>query len=108
MPAFPTTDLPQDQLTLITDYLRSLCSGSGADLYASNCASCHGPTAGGGRNADGVFGPNVRCSEGGDLGEAVRGGAEGMPAFPSLAGSQLTKLGGYLRSLCSLGGGGGD
>jgi len=108
MPAFSTTDLPQDQLTTIADYLRSLCSGSGADLYASNCASCHGPTAGGGRNADGVFGPNVRCSEGGDLGEAVRGGAEGMPAFPSLAGSQLTKLGRYLSSLCSLGGGGGD
>jgi mono/diheme cytochrome c family protein len=108
MPAFTTADLPDPQLGLITTYLHGLCSGSGADIYASNCASCHGTTAGGGVNADGVPGPNIRCGEAGSLGEALRGGAEGMPAFPSFTRAQVTALSGYLRSLCGLGGGGGD
>lgn len=104
MPAFPTSQLSTDQLGLITDHLGGLCSGLPRDVYASNCATCHGSTAGGGRNADGVVGPNIRCTESGDFGEALREGEERMPAFPSLA-AKAGRLAGYVRGFCGLGGG---
>jgi mono/diheme cytochrome c family protein len=108
MPAFPTSALPPDQLGTIVDYLAGLCTGRPQDVYASNCASCHGPTGGGGRNADGVGGPNIRCAEAGDFGEAVRGGAENMPSFAELGATRIGALAAYVRGLCALGGGGGD
>jgi mono/diheme cytochrome c family protein len=108
MPAFTTEQLSDADLGLIEDHLSGLCSGLGKDVYASNCASCHGPTAGGGVSADGVAGPNIRCGEAGDFGEALRGGSEGMPSFPSITGATRTRLANYVRGLCPLGGGGGD
>jgi mono/diheme cytochrome c family protein len=103
MPAFPDADV-----TTLAAYLHTQCTGQPKDVYAANCANCHGITGGGGRNADGISGPNVRCSEGGDLVEAVRGGADRMPAFPALTGSQITGLARYVDQFCSLGGGQGD
>jgi mono/diheme cytochrome c family protein len=100
MPAFSTTQLTNDQLTLITDWLGTLCSGSASDLYASNCATCHGATADGGRNADGVRGPDIRCTEGGDVGEALSQGEGGMPAFPSLVDS-ASELAQFIRGFCT-------
>lgn len=100
MPAFSTTQLTNDQLTLITDWLGTLCSGAASDLYASNCATCHGATAGGGRNADGVRGPDIQCTEGGDVGEALSQGEGGMPAFPSLVDS-ASKLAQFIRGFCT-------
>ena len=101
MAAFSTTQLSADQLGLIIDYLQGLCSGSGADLYASNCATCHGPTAGGGQNADGVQGPNIRCGESGDFNEALSQGEGGMPTFPSLVGAPATKLANFVHGFCN-------
>jgi len=42
MPIFSTTTLPNAQVDLITGYLGTLCSGMPGDLFASNCATCHG------------------------------------------------------------------
>ncbi len=103
-PAMPAFALSPDDLTAIVTYLQARCSGQPKDIYASNCATCHGATAGGGRNAQGVFGPNIRCSEAGDFGDAVRSGGDGMPAFPSLSVAGLAR---YVSGFCPLGGGGG-
>lgn len=105
MPAFSQAELGNPAVTLIVQYLAGLCSGQPADVYASNCATCHGPTGGGGRNADGVRGGNIRCS-GGDLFEAVRSGGEGMPAFPELSAARVRGLANFLSGSCT--GGGGD
>jgi len=106
MPAFP---LSGADVTTIASYLGARCSGRPPDIYAANCASCHGTSAGGGRNADGVSGPDIRCSEGGDFGEAIRSGAERMPAFPSLDGTEIAGLVRFVRGFCGPGGGnGGD
>jgi ubiquinol-cytochrome c reductase cytochrome c subunit len=104
MPPFTLTSA---DLTSIASFLGGRCSGQPRDVYAANCANCHGATAGGGRNADGIGGPNIRCAEGGDFGEAVRSGADRMPAFPSLGGAQIAGLARYVQSFCGLGGGGG-
>jgi mono/diheme cytochrome c family protein len=104
MPPFDASGMPAATLDEIVGELRTLCSGRAKDLYASNCASCHGSTAGGGRNVDGVFGPNIRCG-GEDLGSALADGADRMPPFPELVG-RAGALGAYLGGLCSLGGGG--
>jgi len=69
-------------------------------VYAANCAGCHGATAAGGRN-----GPDIRCTD--EFGE-MRGGAEGMPAFPSFGAPDVARLASYVHGFCSLGGGGGD
>ena len=105
--AMPASELSDAEVATLAAYLHERCSGRPKDLYAANCATCHGPTAGGGRNADGVSGPNIRCG-GENLVEAVRRGAEGMPAFPSFTDAQIAGLGRYLHNLCSLGGGGDD
>jgi mono/diheme cytochrome c family protein len=100
MPAFTTEQLSDEQLGLIIDYLASLCSGSAEDVYASNCATCHGPRGAGGQNADGVRGPDIRCTEAGDFAEKLAQGEERMPAFPSLV-DQATALARYVRSFCN-------
>jgi mono/diheme cytochrome c family protein len=104
MPAFSASQLPDDQLAMLETYLAGLCSGAASDVYASNCATCHGATAGGGRNADGVRGPNIRCKDAGDFGEALRQGEERMPAFPTLVGPPAAALADYVNGFCSLGG----
>ncbi len=103
----PALSLSGAELTTIATYLAENCSGQPRDVYAANCATCHGATAAGGHNADGVFGPNIRCSEGGDFGDVVRFGGEGMPAFPSLKGGQIAALARYVLGFCGNGGGGG-
>jgi mono/diheme cytochrome c family protein len=105
MPSFRPAELGDAAVTQIVRYLSGLCTGKPADVYASNCATCHGPTGTGGRNADGVRGSNIRCS-GGDLFEAVRSGGEGMPAFPELSTARVRGLATFLSGSCS--GGGGD
>jgi mono/diheme cytochrome c family protein len=85
MPAF--TRLPDAELVLVEAYLAGVCDQhgrSGEDLYAGNCATCHGQTAGGGRNGLGVRGPDVQCTGAGDYQEKVRSGDDDMPAFPAL------------------------
>jgi mono/diheme cytochrome c family protein len=101
MPAFVASQLPDDQLVLLEAYLAGLCSGAAGDVYASNCATCHGATAGGGRNADGVRGPDIQCKDAGDFDEVLRRGEERMPAFPSLAGAPASALADYVSGFCS-------
>lgn len=108
MPAFTTIDLPATDLDRIAEHLRGLCTGKPKDVYASNCATCHGPTAGGGRNANGVGGPNIRCRDAGDFAEVLASGEDAMPAFPSFSSSRVSALATFVHRWCSLGGGGGD
>jgi mono/diheme cytochrome c family protein len=96
MPSFGPADLSNAAVTQIVGYLAGLCTGRPADVYASNCATCHGPTGTGGRNADGVRGSNIRCSGGGELVDAVRSGGEGMPAF-ELSSARVQGLATFLR-----------
>jgi mono/diheme cytochrome c family protein/cytochrome c553 len=105
MPAFAMSEVSANDLHAIESYLAGNCSGAGADLFASNCATCHGPTGGGGRNADGVGGPNIRCSD--EIASAVRFGGEGMPAFGALGDAAIARLARWVQGLCALGGGGG-
>jgi len=100
MPPFATSQLSADQLTLIADHLETLRSGLAPDLYASNCATCHGATGAGGRNADGVRGPDIRCKDAGDFAEKLAQGEEGMPAFPSLV-DDATDLARFVRGFCT-------
>lgn len=105
MPAFSAASLPADQLTLITNYLAMECGGNPAGLFASNCATCHGATAGGGRNANGVRGPNIRCTGTNDFLEKVRFGDEGMPRFPELSTTDINGIASYVnQTFCPLGG----
>jgi mono/diheme cytochrome c family protein len=85
MPAFP--ELLGADLSALESWLDGLCTTygrTGAALYAGNCATCHGPTARGGRNALGVAGPGIACEGGGDYQEKVANGDGRMPAFPAL------------------------
>jgi mono/diheme cytochrome c family protein len=87
MPAFPMTTMPDVEVDRVVAYLDAQCTAAGrpaADLYAGNCSTCHGATAGGGRSALGVRGPNIRCTGLGDYREKVREGDDEMPSFPAL------------------------
>jgi len=107
MPIFPSASLSNANVALISTYLGSLCSGLPLDRFESNCGTCHGTTAGGGQNANGVRGPNIRCA-GSNFPEAVRQGEDGMPTFPELTTAQVTAMGTYVdTNFCPLGGGGG-
>jgi len=102
MPAFPS--LTDDDIQALQQYLESLCpagTASGADLYASNCASCHGATGGGGRNVAGVRGPDIRCKEASEFQEKVRNGDGKMPAFPDIDMAAITRIVTYVRTFCS-------
>lgn len=75
--------------------------GTGADLYAENCASCHGPDA---RGLDGR--PDIHCSR--DVTDAVRKGRSGragdMQAFTNLSDADIAKIQGFLDGLCPVAG----
>lgn len=102
MPAFTIGELSAADLDAIVNDLAGRCSGAPQDIFASNCARCHGATAGGGTR-----GPAIGCDEVGELREVLTSGAEGMPAFPSLL-NQVGSLGRWLASRCTNGGGSDD
>jgi mono/diheme cytochrome c family protein len=86
MPAFPT--IVGADRTALAGHLALLCAEHGrtaAELWASNCTTCHGATAHGGENALGISGPDIACTGSGDYDEKVRFGDDDMPAFPALA-----------------------
>jgi ubiquinol-cytochrome c reductase cytochrome c subunit len=102
MPAFPALD--DADIAAIQAHLDALCpagTATGEELFASNCASCHGATGGGGRNADGVRGPDVRCQDTHDFLEKVRNGDDEMPAFPALDAPAIDRIIAYVRTFCS-------
>jgi mono/diheme cytochrome c family protein len=105
MPAFTTAALGDANLDAVIGYLGGLCSGTPAARFASNCVTCHGPTGGGGQNADGVVGPNLRCQSTHDFVEKVTSGGEGMPSFPELTTTDVTAIASYVQTtFCPLGG----
>ncbi|HZP41633.1 MAG TPA: c-type cytochrome [Candidatus Binatia bacterium] len=99
MPAFP--DLMDAEIVTIQQYLNALCAAggaSGADLYAGNCATCHGGDAGGGPTA-----PSIRCAT--RVADAVaRGRGSVMPAFPALDTARADAVIAFLASECEAAG----
>jgi mono/diheme cytochrome c family protein len=98
MPAFP--QLATADVSAVTAYLDLLCTTygrTGDELYAGNCATCHGATAHGGRNALGVSGPGIACASSGDYAETVRSGDDRMPAFPALTDTDVSAIVAYVR-----------
>ncbi|HXJ32694.1 MAG TPA: c-type cytochrome [Candidatus Eisenbacteria bacterium] len=112
MPAFTAIELSNADVTGVQTYLDGLCAASGpdrpADLYVSNCASCHGPTGGGGRDSSGVHGPEIQCQSAGDMSDAIRSGPDEMPSYPRFSAADITAVTDYLHGYCVGGGGGGD
>src|SRR5262249_28437172 len=105
MPAFPRLT-PGDVTSLqqfLTDTLCPANGATGADLYASNCASCHGADANG---VDGT--PGIRCNR--SIHDVVLSGRTGpsgtMPAF-AMTDGEIGLVQAYLVGLCPVGGAGG-
>jgi mono/diheme cytochrome c family protein len=101
MPAFP--ELTDAEIALIQGFLDTLCpidSASGAELYAGNCASCHGDDAAGGTNGGGVRGPDIRCQDADSFQEKVSRGDDEMPAFPGLPAAAIARIADFVGALC--------
>jgi mono/diheme cytochrome c family protein len=95
MPAFPA--MSEADVALVQGYLEGLCppgTASGEDLYAGNCATCHGAEAGGAGDA-----PGIRCAT--RVVDAVQiGRGARMPSFPALVGVDIGSVDGFLAGLC--------
>ena len=101
--AFEHGKLDLTEVEAIAAHLAGLCSGLPGDRFASNCATCHGATAGGGRNADGVRGPNIRCTGANDFLEKLRFGDDAMPAFPELGSTGAGAVASFVQqNFCPL------
>jgi mono/diheme cytochrome c family protein len=86
MPAFP--ELAGTDLGALMTWLGLACTAggrTGAELYAGNCAGCHGATANGGQNGLGVRGPGIACESSLSYQNIVSSGDDGMPSFPALS-----------------------
>jgi mono/diheme cytochrome c family protein len=105
MPSFP--GVVSTEVTSIQGYLTALCDQlgrPGSSLYVGNCSTCHGTSAGGGRDGLDVRGPGIRCTESGDYSEKVRFGGDGMPAFPALGTGDVTAIVDYVHAMFCAGG----
>jgi mono/diheme cytochrome c family protein len=85
MPPLPgMSDVEVDE---VQAYLADVCAKRGRtvrDVYAANCATCHGRDGAGGRDARWIEGPDIRCTAPADFTQAVVQGQGGMPAFREL------------------------
>jgi mono/diheme cytochrome c family protein len=99
MPTFTPALTPTEEAR-IAGFLQPTCSNPGADLFASNCATCHGPTGQGGRNANGTTGPGIRCSDSDEVYDAVTDGTGGMPAIADLSNARIDAIVAYLNVGC--------
>jgi mono/diheme cytochrome c family protein len=97
MPAFP--NLTDTDIATLQAYLDGLCpSPTGADLYVSNCVSCHGADGGGTARA-----PTARCAT--RVADALAvGRAAAMPAFTAFTSDDVTHVQQYLDQLCTAAG----
>jgi mono/diheme cytochrome c family protein len=99
MPSF-TPVLSAAEESRIASLLSPQCTNQGGALFASNCATCHGTNGQGGRNADGLAGPAIRCASSSDVFDAVVDGKGGMPAIADLTTGQINAIVTYLRTGC--------
>jgi ubiquinol-cytochrome c reductase cytochrome c subunit len=119
LPGDPTRRRPPayDDATIraLVDYVASLGKGpqvpnvvvSGADisrgraLYTAECASCHGPSAGGDAIGGGVSAPSLTESDPRTVGEAVRIGPGAMPVFneTALSDEDVADIAAYIQLL---------
>lgn len=93
MPAMP--GLTDVDVRVIGAYLDDVCASagrSGEDLWAGNCAGCHGATARGGRNGLGIAGPEVQCTGRQDFVEKIVEGDDEMPSFPTLDAADVDAI----------------
>jgi ubiquinol-cytochrome c reductase cytochrome c subunit len=94
----PFTNLADADIAKIQSFLDGLCpvgTATGAELYASNCASCHGADAVGTTAA-----PNVRCAT--RVADAMqKGRGTRMPSFPGVVATEVASVQGYLTTLCN-------
>src|SRR5262249_30346632 len=94
MPAF--ANLLDTEIAAVQTYLDGLCPApTGADLYAGNCAMCHGNDGGGTTTA-----PAARCAT--RVADALaKGRGAPMPAFPSFSTTDVFSVSQYLDALCT-------
>ena len=71
---------------------------AGRNIFAANCAACHGPAAGGGAIGAGYVAPPLNQADATTVGEAVVSGPGPMPRF-SFTPDQLNNLAGYVEYL---------
>lgn len=78
-------------------------NSAGANLFAANCAGCHGA------NAQGGSGPNIAgISDSNGVIDTILNGTEGMPGFANtLSDQNISDILAYLSGLSGGGGGGG-
>ena len=96
--------LTDADIALLQGYLDALCptaTATGAELFAGNCASCHGADAAGTGE-----GPAIRCSR--SIRHAVRNGVVGahpgrMPALTRLTDAEIERIQSHLTGLCPSG-----
>jgi len=105
MPAFPAGQLSLADLASIESWLAALCAADGpdalpADLYASNCARCHGADGAGASNVSGLQGPEIRCRSRELLLSELSGAEGGMPDFSDLSDAQAQTITTFVRGLC--------
>jgi mono/diheme cytochrome c family protein len=105
MPSFSTAQLDDPSVAAIVAWLSGQCAADApavmaADLYASNCARCHGAQAEGGHTSDGVIAPSVRCRDTDVILGEMAAGDDPMPAFPQLTAAQRDAIVGWVHGLC--------
>ena len=98
MPSFVSSELADGELAKIVGWLQGKCVATPAGRYASNCATCHGATAAGGGNADGVRGPEIVCHGTLDFIEKVTQGSGPMPAFPEIQPAEVTRIADWVHA----------
>ncbi len=97
MPSWGTSSLTDAELTSIRAFVNP-GANTGTALFTSNCSTCRGATGSGGRNANDVAGPNIRCKSAAQVSDAVVDGFGGMPALPDLTAGQTSAIVTFLRT----------
>lgn len=105
MPAFASRQFSDDDVEQIQSALRAWCAADdaqtrAADLYASNCARCHGRDGAGTENLSGTQGPDIRCKTAQLLVADIASGDAGMPAFPELGGGPDAMIADWVQARC--------
>lgn len=78
-------------------------AGSGQNVYATNCAACHGSTGSGGVAGGGAWTPTVTNYEPATIAEAIRVGPFQMPAFGTdqITDQEVADVGAFLEEVSS-------